>query len=116
MSFTLDGVDFDALFAQLPLPSVKVYTLGVAALGSSLPAPIAQGHGLFLFFPHLLTLLFLFLSPLVFSTQRRTTQAGMEVDDDAVLRGVDAKTYLSLNGPRTTNMISKLIPASAQVI
>jgi poly(A) polymerase Pap1 len=39
----------------------------------------------------------------------------MDIDDDAVLRGVDAKTYLSLNGPRTTNMISRLIPASAQV-
>lgn len=24
MSFSLDGVEFDALFAQLPLPSVKV--------------------------------------------------------------------------------------------
>lgn len=40
----------------------------------------------------------------------------MDIDDDAVLRGVDAKTYLSLNGPRTTNMISRLIPSSAQVI
>lgn len=39
----------------------------------------------------------------------------MDIDDDAVLRGVDAKTYLSLNGPRTTNMISRLIPSSAQV-
>ncbi|GAB5031727.1 polymerase gamma [Nannochloropsis oceanica] len=63
MSFALDGVDFDVLFAQLPLTSVK---------------------------------------------------AGMSVDDDLVLRGVDAKTYLSLNGPRTTNMITRLIPTSAQ--
>ena len=38
----------------------------------------------------------------------------MSVDEDIILRGVDAKTYLSLNGPRTTNMITKLIPASAQ--
>jgi poly(A) polymerase Pap1 len=37
----------------------------------------------------------------------------MDVDDDMVLRGVDHKTYLSLNGPRTTNMIYRLVPETA---
>lgn len=38
----------------------------------------------------------------------------MDIDDDIVLRGVDPATLRSLNGPRTTNMIIRLIPDSAR--
>lgn len=60
MSFDLDGVEFDLLFASLPMLSVK---------------------------------------------------PDLDIDDDAILRGIDDKSRLSLNGPRTTNMISALIPS-----
>lgn len=38
----------------------------------------------------------------------------MDIDEDIVLRGVDPATLRSLNGPRTTNMIIRLIPESAR--
>jgi hypothetical protein len=38
----------------------------------------------------------------------------MDIDDDVVLKGVDQVTYRSLNGPRTTNMILRLIPEQSR--
>lgn len=44
-----------------------------------------------------------------------TVQEDHDIDDDAILRQLDdEKTYLSLNGPRTTNMIYRLIPETAR--
>ena len=34
----------------------------------------------------------------------------MDVNDDAILRGVDPATEKSLNGPRVTNLVEKLVP------
>ena len=33
-----------------------------------------------------------------------------DINDDNVLRGVDQSTEKSLNGPRVTNMIQRLVP------
>ena len=39
-----------------------------------------------------------------------------DIDDDNVLRGVDQSTEKSLNGPRVTNMIQKLVPNYASFL
>ena len=59
MTFDLDGVNIDLLFAHLPLNAIP---------------------------------------------------ASLDIDEDAVLQGVDEATEKSLNGPRVTNLIIKLVP------
>ena len=58
MTFDLDGVNIDLLFAHLPLNAIP---------------------------------------------------ASLDIDEDAVLQGVDEATEKSLNGPRVTNLIYKLV-------